>query len=71
MTELIVVVENIKDDKAIYNIKLAMLAMPGVMATNVSQKFEEVTVMGYEMDRDSIVTRLNEIGFPEKLMAYY
>jgi len=42
------------------------LSVPGVLAVNVSKEQETVTVMGYEVIRQSVLDKLTELGYPEK-----
>ncbi|MFT3946007.1 MAG: heavy metal-associated domain-containing protein [Agriterribacter sp.] len=66
MTELMVQVDN-PGFIACDSIKKAMLSVPGVKAVNVSKEQATITVMGYEVIRQSVLDKLTELGYPEKV----
>ena len=70
MTELIVKVENLKSINGLSGIKKAMLALPGVKAAYVSEKLETITVKGYELSKEAVLSTLAAMGCPEKMMTY-
>jgi copper chaperone CopZ len=58
-------VENIKCGGCMNSIKTALLKIEGVTEVNIDKEIDTVTVTG-AMNREDVVNKLNELGYPEK-----
>jgi copper chaperone CopZ len=58
-------VENIKCGGCMNSIKTALLKLDGVTEVNIDKEIDTVTVTG-AMNREDVVNKLNELGYPEK-----
>ena len=58
-------VENIKCGGCMNRIKSSINNIDGVEAVTISLKLESITVEG-TFDREKIIAKLNELGYPEK-----
>lgn len=59
------VVENIKCGGCMSSIKTALLKLEGVAEVSIDKEIETVTVTG-TMNREDVVNKLNDLGYPEK-----
>ena len=59
-------VENIKCGGCVSSIQNTMLQMPGVSDVVVSRENESVSISGNKLNRQRLVNRLAELGYPEK-----
>lgn len=58
-------VENIKCGGCMNSIKTALLKLDGVTDVIIDKEIDTVTVTG-AMNREDVVNKLNELGYPEK-----
>lgn len=58
-------VENIKCGGCMNSIKTALLKLEGVTTVSIDKEIDTVTVTG-TMNREDVVNRLNDLGYPEK-----
>ena len=58
-------VENIKCNGCTNRIKSSLINIDGVEAVTISLELEKITVEG-TFDREKIIGKLNELGYPEK-----
>jgi len=58
-------VENIKCGGCMNSIKTALLKLEGVTAVIIDKEIDTVSVTG-AANRDVIINKLNELGYPEK-----
>lgn len=58
-------VENIKCGGCMNSIKTALLKLEGVTEVIIDKEIDTVTVTG-AVNRDVIINKLNELGYPEK-----
>ncbi len=59
-------VENIKCGGCMNSIKDAIKKLEGVIDVEISKEDDKVTVNGTAIDRETIVTKLAKLGYPEK-----
>ncbi|WP_395633312.1 heavy-metal-associated domain-containing protein [Flavobacterium sp.] len=58
-------VENIKCGGCMNSIKTALLKIEGVTGVEINKEIDIVSVTG-EVNREVVVDKLNELGYPEK-----
>jgi copper chaperone len=63
--KLQIIVENIKCGGCMNSIQTALLKLDNVEKVAIDKETETITIMG-DVDKAIVVSKLNELGYPEK-----
>ena len=66
MTTHQIFVENVKCSGCMNSIKTALLKNKGVTAVEIRKEEDKVCVTGIAIERESMVSQLSSLGYPEK-----